>query len=201
MRAASSRRPPRICRKRSGLRKGTSCCAPCAASWPKLDFACAMQGLNANLLNCSGMMKKNEIERLRRHFPAGTRVELIGMADEPYAPPSGTKGTVKGVDDAGDLQMRWDTGSGLKLIPGVDRFKNVCPKCGNGYDGYPALSRIDGSDICVSISKENRSKQRTFCLLRIICLSVDKHLVSSKFSLQVRNFKNFSVSEVKLCII
>ncbi len=52
------------------------------------------------------------------------------------------------MDGAGDLLMRWDTGSGLKLIVGVDRFRKVCPKCGKGYDGYPAMSRIDGSDIC-----------------------------------------------------
>ena len=92
-------------------------------------------------------MKKEDVERLRRQFPAGTRVELVEM-DDPQAPPPGTRGMVEGVDDAGDLLMRWDTGSGLKLIVGVDRFRRVCPKCGKGYDGYPAMSRIDGSDIC-----------------------------------------------------
>ena len=33
------------------------------------------------------------------------------------------------------------------LIPGADKFRKVCPKYGKGYDGYPAMSRIDGSDI------------------------------------------------------
>ncbi len=93
------------------------------------------------------MMKKNEIERLRRDYPVGTRLELIKM-DDPQAPPPGTRGTAEGVDDAGDLLMRWDTGSGIKLIVGVDRFRRVCPKCEKGYDGYPAMSRVDGRDIC-----------------------------------------------------
>lgn len=93
------------------------------------------------------MMKKEEVERLRRQFPAGTRVELVEMDDQ-QAPPPGTRGTVEDVDDAGDLLMRWDTGSGLKLIVGVDSFRRVCPKCGKGYEGYPAMSRLDGSDIC-----------------------------------------------------
>ena len=93
------------------------------------------------------MIRKNELERLRREFPAGTRVELIEMDDQ-YAVPPGTRGTVESVDDAGDMLMRWDTGSWLKLIPGADKFRKVCPKCGKGYDGYPAMSRIDGSDIC-----------------------------------------------------
>ncbi|MCR5814004.1 MAG: DUF4314 domain-containing protein [Desulfovibrio sp.] len=68
--------------------------------------------------------------------------------DDPYAVQPGTKGTVEGIDGAGDLLVRWDTGSGLKLIVGVDRFRKVCPKCGKGYEGYPAMSRVDGSDIC-----------------------------------------------------
>lgn len=93
------------------------------------------------------MMKKDDIERLRRQFPAGTVVELIEMVDDPQAPPPGARGMIEGIDGIGDLLVRWDTGSGLKLIPGVDRFRKVCPKCGKGYDGYPAMSR-DGSDIC-----------------------------------------------------
>ena len=92
-------------------------------------------------------MTRNEVEKLREMFPKGTRIELVEM-DDLQAPPPGTRGTVWGVDDAGDLLIRWDTGSGLKLIVGIDRFRKVCPKCGKGYDGYPAMSRIDGSDIC-----------------------------------------------------
>ena len=38
------------------------------------------------------------VERVRREYPAGTRVELVRMIDE-QAPPTGTKGTVTGVDD------------------------------------------------------------------------------------------------------
>ena len=55
---------------------------------------------------------KETVERIRREYPAGTRVELVQM-DDVQAPPAGTKGTVLGVDDTGSLLMRWDTGSGL----------------------------------------------------------------------------------------
>ena len=34
------------------------------------------------------------VERIRREYPAGTRVELVRM-DDAQAPPAGTKGTVK----------------------------------------------------------------------------------------------------------
>ena len=50
------------------------------------------------------------VERIRREYPAGTRVELVRM-DDAQAPLAGTLGTVLGVDDTGSLLMRWDNGS------------------------------------------------------------------------------------------
>lgn len=67
---------------------------------------------------------RNKVAYLREIYPPNTRLELIDM-DDVYAPPSGTKGTVQGVDDAGHILVRWDTGSGLSLVPGVDSFKIV----------------------------------------------------------------------------
>lgn len=67
---------------------------------------------------------KNEVERIRRMYPAGTRVELVSM-DDPQAPPAGTKGTVIGVDDTGSLLMRWDNGSGLNVIWQQDVVRKV----------------------------------------------------------------------------
>ena len=43
---------------------------------------------------------KETVERIRKEYPVGTRVELVQM-DDPQAPPVGTKGTVRGVDDIG----------------------------------------------------------------------------------------------------
>ena len=44
-------------------------------------------------------MSIQEINRIKNHYPAGTRIELISM-DDPYDPvPSGTRGTVEHVDD------------------------------------------------------------------------------------------------------
>ena len=93
-------------------------------------------------------MKEEVKEKLRREYK-GRRVELVEMADEAFAPPAGTQGTVVNIVDAGDMWVAWDNGSGLKLIPGIDKFRKVCPKCGYGYDGYPALSREDNkTEIC-----------------------------------------------------
>ena len=67
---------------------------------------------------------KTIVERLRREFPAGCRVELLRM-DDPQAPPIGTKGTVLGVDDIGSIMVDWDNGSGLNVAYGEDRCRRV----------------------------------------------------------------------------
>lgn len=66
-------------------------------------------------------MNETTLNRIRKEYPKGTRVRLIRM-DDPQAPPKGTYGTVIGIDDTGDLIVRWDTGSGLKLLYGIDEF-------------------------------------------------------------------------------
>ena len=67
---------------------------------------------------------KEKIKMLRREYPAGTKVELLEM-DDRQAPPVGTIGEVIAVDDIGQLVMKWQNGSGLSLIPGVDSFRKV----------------------------------------------------------------------------
>lgn len=64
---------------------------------------------------------REQIEFLRRQYPAGTRITLHSM-DDPQAPPPGTKGTVAYVDDMGTIGIEWDNGSALSLIPGEDSF-------------------------------------------------------------------------------
>lgn len=68
--------------------------------------------------------RREEVERVRRMYPIGTRVELIHM-DDMHAPPTGTKGTVEGVDDTGSLLMRWDNGSGLNVVYGEDVVRKI----------------------------------------------------------------------------
>lgn len=65
-----------------------------------------------------------EVERLRKQYPTGTRVELVEM-DDPQAPPVGTKGTVYDVDDIGSILVDWDNGSGLNVAFGMDRVRKV----------------------------------------------------------------------------
>lgn len=64
------------------------------------------------------------VERVRREYPAGTRVELLRM-DDVQAPPIGTKGIVTGVDDTASVMVAWDNGSHLHVIYGEDKIKKI----------------------------------------------------------------------------
>lgn len=68
--------------------------------------------------------KSATVEHMRKMYPVGTRVELLRMED-PQAPPIGTRGTVKGVDDTGSILVRWDNGSGLNVVYGEDEVRKI----------------------------------------------------------------------------
>lgn len=67
---------------------------------------------------------KERVEQLRKQYPKGTKIELVEM-DDVQAPPVGTEGIVQGVDDLGSLLVRWENGSSLSVIDGVDRVKKI----------------------------------------------------------------------------
>ena len=70
------------------------------------------------------MISREALQALRGRFPKGKRVELVKM-DDPQAPPIGTKGTVRGVDDIGSIMVAWDNGCGLSVVYGED----ICRRC------------------------------------------------------------------------
>ena len=67
---------------------------------------------------------KEIVEKVRSEYTIGTRVELVKM-DDVQAPPVGTKGTVKGVDDTASLLIDWDNGCGLNVIYGIDKVRKI----------------------------------------------------------------------------
>ena len=64
------------------------------------------------------------VDRVRRQYPRGTRVELVQMNDV-QAPPIGTAGTVNGVDDTGSIMVSWDNGSHLSVVYGEDVVRKI----------------------------------------------------------------------------
>ena len=113
------------------------------------------------------------VKVLRLKFPVGCRVVLDRM-DDVQAPPIGTQGTCRGVDDAGSVMVAWDSGGSLSVAYGADSCHCVaseaevkesldhlgkarqtgacCPRCGAKPDCYEhqqqALSRRANILIC-----------------------------------------------------
>lgn len=65
------------------------------------------------------------IERLKREYPAGTRVELVSMNDAYCRLKPGEPGTVIGVDDIGTIHVSWDCGSSLGIAYGEDECRKL----------------------------------------------------------------------------
>lgn len=119
------------------------------------------------------LLSENTVKALRVKFPVGCRVVLDQM-DDVQAPPIGTQGTCRGVDDAGSLMVAWDSGGSLSVAYGADICHRVaseaevkesldhlgkvrqtgtrCPRCGAKPDCYEhqqhALSRRANILIC-----------------------------------------------------
>ena len=64
------------------------------------------------------------VERIREMYPEGTQIILQEMQGENQMP-YGLKGTVKFVDDAGQIHMRWENGSSLALLLQTGTSRNA----------------------------------------------------------------------------
>lgn len=64
----------------------------------------------------------------KERYPEGTRIEVEFMGDDPRPIASGTRGTVRVVDDMGTVHCDFDNGRCLGLISGEDRFRKLTPQ-------------------------------------------------------------------------
>ena len=68
---------------------------------------------------------RETVERVRKMYPKGTRVELIQMNDPYSRLKPGDRGTVRFIDDAATVFVDWDSGSGLGIVYGEDQVKKL----------------------------------------------------------------------------
>lgn len=63
--------------------------------------------------------------RYKETYPAGTRIVLLRMGDDPRPIEPNTRGTVLAVDDIGTVHCSFDNGRSLGLVPGEDSFRKL----------------------------------------------------------------------------
>ena len=77
----------------------------------------------------NGFYNRASVELIKAEFPEGTRIVVLHMDEKMHPIPDGTRGTVKYVDDAGQIHLKYDNGRcGLALVPEVDQFRKLTPE-------------------------------------------------------------------------
>ena len=90
---------------------------------------------------------EREIEYYRSKYPVGTRICCDCMNDDPRPIPPGTIGEVLGVDDAEQIMVKWNNGSSLSLVPGVDSYHIVQPTEDMEQEEEPEIEDSQGMSI------------------------------------------------------
>ena len=70
------------------------------------------------------MLSREEINKLKEKYPAGTKIRLHSMERE-MDMPSGLEGEVYHVDDTGQIHMKWENGRTLPLNTETDSFSVI----------------------------------------------------------------------------
>lgn len=73
------------------------------------------------------MLKREDVERLKKMYPKDTPIRLLSMRGEPQMTP-GMEGKVLAVDDIGQIHVSWENGSTLALNVEEDRFEIIRPE-------------------------------------------------------------------------
>ena len=69
------------------------------------------------------------VKNLKKEFPPGTKVNLVRLNDKYRSIPTGTQGTVVGVDDTGTIHCYWMGYGRLGLAYGEDECKKTKEAC------------------------------------------------------------------------
>ena len=91
-----------------------------AKPWSQQSVSSAYKNSTSGGLPMNKFPSQETVERIRKRYPVGCRVELVRMNDPYTKLKPGDRGTVAMVDSIGTVFVNWDCGSGLGIVCGED---------------------------------------------------------------------------------
>lgn len=99
---------------------------------------------------------KKEIEKIKKIYIPGQKLELINLYSSFNVLLPGTKGMIEFIDDLGNIHVIWEHKKNIQLVVGIDEFKIICPLCNqelnskkeeNIYERYRERLILQDTDI------------------------------------------------------
>lgn len=99
---------------------------------------------------------KKEIEKIKKIYIPGQKLELINLYSSFNVLIPGTKGMIEFIDDLGNIHVIWEHKKNIQLVVGIDEFKIICPLCNqelnskkeeNIYERYRERLILQDTDI------------------------------------------------------
>lgn len=99
---------------------------------------------------------KKEIEKIKKIYIPGQKLELINLYSSFNVLLPGTKGMIEFIDDLGNIHVIWEHKRNIQLVVGIDEFKIICPLCNqelnskkeeNIYERYRERLILQDTDI------------------------------------------------------
>ena len=128
-------------------------------------------------------MERKEVEEIKKNYKRGMRLRMTKDMIDRYNQglPKGSCGTVTGVDDAGTIHMKWDSGSSLGIAPDVDQFEVIPHDTNNlGWRITDFGQQMDKADELIEFISENGGTEGKEILRRMseICEKLRKELIT-----------------------
>lgn len=99
---------------------------------------------------------KKEIEKIKKIYIPGQKLELINLYSSFNVLLPATKGMIEFIDDLGNIHVIWEHKKNIQLVVGIDEFKIICPLCNqelnskkeeNIYERYRERLILQDTDI------------------------------------------------------
>lgn len=128
----------------------------------------------------------------------GMRIRMVSMTDDPNPIAPGTEGTIRLVDDAGVIHVKWDDGRSLGVIPGVDHYQLMPDSKSDLYDETNKMFESTNVSNIKSALKKDVNKSMPKATKMSSSTSSSLKSAGVKTNQVSKNFKSVNIKGIKV---